>query len=346
MLEADVDAGGARADRSAAPEDGAGAEVGPACNASQPRPPKPKANTGEDFLSFVLQSFADQGRLMRLRQCFQRARSVDTRTFFAAWVELLQQSRSIEGFHEKVIRRETRELLLKWQRCARRAAIARIDFEIDSLNLESDLGDHVISESAALRQTSTHTHETRMQSLLAALRQARTAERETAKRASQQAATHQELLAEMRGQISGLQEELRQTEEKYMHAAKELKSSSDTLGSLCAMYLSKQEEVLLATCIPMFDYLRGGREQRREVIERASMDNSCHNRQVRRLQTTVRPGAANESPPKSKNPFELIAPVPGYSGMAEMSLSEIKELEGHAKKHSEVRERPRRSFAS
>jgi len=217
----DLDAGGA-------------CDVEEKVGARQPRPPP-----GEDFLSFVLQSFADQGRLMRMRECLQRRKSVDAGVYFAAWAAHLGQAKSLESFHEKVIMKRTKERLLRWHHCARRAAIARIDFEIDSLQLESD----AVSSHISVRETSTH--ESRMQLLLAAFRQARVAERETTTRTSDEAAAHDEIVARMQGRISELEARLQQSETKYLYAARELKSSSDTIGSLCAMYLSKQEEVVM-----------------------------------------------------------------------------------------------------
>lgn len=57
---------------------------------------------------------------------------------------------------------------------------------------------------------------------------------------------------------------------------------------------------------------------------------------MRQLSKLSDPEAAssNGTPRKSVDPFKLM--IPGHPGFAELTLSEVNDLQGHAKKHSEV----------
>jgi hypothetical protein len=143
-------------------------------------------------------------------------------------------------------------VLLLWHRCARRAAIERIDGEIEGLRLDSTLNGSGGSPAtpnlglAPIRTTpkrksprEASTHVLRIQSLIAALRQSRAAEQETAERASAREQAHTALVT----QILDLKTQLQSAEEKLGRAGDELKSYSDSLSSLCTMYLYKEDEV-------------------------------------------------------------------------------------------------------
>ena len=222
---------------------------------SPPRPARqggraPPAN--EDFLSFMLKSFGDPERLTRLQATFKKAGSVDIGRFWNAWVLHITDQRALEVFNEKILMKCLKKVLMVWHRCANRSAIARIDFEIESLCLDSQINDScdalaagASSGGAPLSPREATTHELRMQSLLAALRQARVAERETAIRATQREIENEELIVNLRGQISEFKTQLKQTEDRLRQTTHELKSQTDTIGSLCTMYLYKQEEVFL-----------------------------------------------------------------------------------------------------
>jgi chromosome segregation ATPase len=75
------------------------------------------------------------------------------------------------------------------------------------------------------------------------LRQSRAAEQETAERASAREQAHTALVTQLRGQILDLKTQLQSAEEKLGRAGDELKSYSDSLSSLCTMYLYKEDEV-------------------------------------------------------------------------------------------------------
>ena len=207
-----------------------------------PQPPRPPRRArvlhNEDFLSYMLSSFGDPERLARLQMTFQRSGSVNFRLFFATWYTSTQRTRALEALNEKIIMRCAKEVLVTWHQCARRAAIERIDVEIDNLgivdlSLELSLG--------SPREASTHA--LRMQAVLTALRHARAAEREAALRASDQEMAHEEVVLDLRKQLSEMSALLKQTEDKLMRATQEIKSQNDTIGSLCTMYLYKQEEL-------------------------------------------------------------------------------------------------------
>ena len=241
----------------------ASAEPAPA---NRPRQPRVRAPANQDFLSFMLQSFAhDPARLVRLQKTFQHAGQVDGRVFLRAWSVQTQQVRTLEMFNEKMIIKCALKVLLTWHRCSRRAAIQRIDFEIDSLCLSrGDLNSSGTSSAAGasggtpLSPRQASTHELRMQSLLAALRQARVAERDAAVRASEQQAVHGELVTALQGELSELKTKSRRTQEKLENATQETKSQNETIGSLCTMYLYKQQEVYasLTPCKSRPDRLR------------------------------------------------------------------------------------------
>lgn len=220
-------------------------------------PPRPARQNGrstppanEDFLTFMLKSFGDPERLTRLQATFKK-RDVDMGRFWNAWIICIQQTRALEVFNEKILMKCLKNVLFAWHRCARRGAIARIDFEIESLCLDRDINDscEALAESshgAPLSPREATTHELRMQSLLAALKKARVAERETAMRARKQEIENEGIVMELRGKMSELKTQLKQTEDKLRQTTHELTSQTDTIGSLCTMYLYKQEEVLVS----------------------------------------------------------------------------------------------------
>jgi len=216
-------------------------------------PPRRRALAGEDFLAFVLHSFGDPERLARLQQRLHNAGAVNGRPFLRAWAARARQGRALEAFHAKLIESCASGVLLMWHRCARRAVIERIDCEIEGLRLDSDpngsgasLGTPApTSPAAPMSPREASTHELRIQSLIAALRQSRAAERETAERASEREQAQDALATQLRAQISELKTQLRSAEGKLERARDELRSQSDALSSLCTMYLYKEEEVAL-----------------------------------------------------------------------------------------------------
>jgi hypothetical protein len=226
----------------------------PVLPSQRPRPLR--APTGEDFLTFMLKSFGDPERLARLQQRLQNAGAVNARVFLRAWAARAQQGLALESFHAKLLQNCATSVLLLWHRCARRAAIERIDGEIEGLRLDSTLNRSGGSPAtpnlglAPIRTTpkrtsprEASTHVLRIQSLIAALRQSRAAEQETAERASASERAHTALVTQLRGQISDLKTQLKSAEEKLGRAGDELKSYSDSLSSLCTMYLYKEDEV-------------------------------------------------------------------------------------------------------
>ncbi len=213
-------------------------------------PPRRRALAGEDFLAFVLHSFADPERLARLQHRLHNAGAVNGRPFLRAWAARARKGRALEAFHAKLIENCASGVLLMWHRCARRAAIERIDCEIEGLRLDCDPNGSCASlgtpaPTAPMSPREASTHELRIQSLIAALRQSRAAERETAERASEREQAQDVLVTQLRGQISELKTQLRSAEGKLERARDELKSQSDALSSLCTMYLYKEEEVAL-----------------------------------------------------------------------------------------------------
>ena len=181
-------------------------------------PPKRRAPASDDFLSFMLQSFGDPERLIRLQHTFQKAGTVNGRPFFRMWADRTQLARALETFNGRLIRKCAKDVLLTWHNCSRRAAIERRDFETESLNLDHKMdssGDSIAppacytASGAPVSPREANTHELRIQSLLEALRQARVAERESTARACKLEETHNELAAEMRRQISDLKSQVR-----------------------------------------------------------------------------------------------------------------------------------------
>jgi hypothetical protein len=233
------------------------------------RPMPRRAPAGEDFLSFMLKSFGDPDRLARLQQRLQNAGAVNARVFLRVWAARTAQGLALEAFHAKLLQNCATSVLLLWHRCARRAAIEKIDGEIEGLHLDSTLNasggtlngsglspsTSQLRLQAQIRTTPTRTspreastHVLRIQTLIAALRQSRASEQETAERASAREQAHTALVTQLRGQISELKTKLKSAEEKLGRAGDELKSYSDSLSSLCTMYLYKEAEVAVRDC--------------------------------------------------------------------------------------------------
>ena len=149
----------------------------------------------------------------------------------------MRQCKALESFNEKIIMRCAKQILLSWHNCARRDAIARIDFEIDSMLLQGNSTDTTMSPREAT------THELRMQSLLEVLRKSRVAEREISMRVTEQERVHDAFVVNLREEISQLKAKLKQTKDKLVLTTEELKSQNDTIESLCTMYLYKEEQL-------------------------------------------------------------------------------------------------------
>ena len=145
-----------------------------------------------------------------------------------------------------------KEVLVTWHQCARRAAIERIDVEIDNLgivdlSLELSLG--------SPREASTHA--LRMQAVLTALRHARAAEREAALRASDQEMAHEEVVLDLRKQLSEMSALLKQTEDKLMRATRHKTTASS--GRPSTYRLKIFMECVAAILISSYYYEYGGR---------------------------------------------------------------------------------------
>ena len=67
---------------------------------SPERPPPRSSKASEDFLSFMLESFEDPHRLVRLQQTFKKAGTVDGRVFLRAWAARTEKVRALEDFNE------------------------------------------------------------------------------------------------------------------------------------------------------------------------------------------------------------------------------------------------------
>ena len=230
---------------------------------SPQRPPPRSAKASEDFLSFMLESFEDPHRLVRLQQTFKKAGTVDGRVFLRAWAARTEKVRALEDFNETLTMKRAKMVLSSWHRCARRSAIERIDLEIDSL----DLGRLDLNGSGSIMggngvpmspQRQASTHELRMHAVVAALHRARAAEREASSRASEQEAAHGSLVLELKREISELKMKVKHAEDKLEFASKEVAAQNDTIGSLCTMYLYKLEEMRRSTAVGQPDLTAEG----------------------------------------------------------------------------------------
>ena len=302
-------------------------------------PPRRRALAGEDFLAFVLHSFGDPERLARLQQRLHNAGAVNGRPFLRAWAARARQGRALEAFHAKLIESCASGVLLMWHRCARRAVIERIDCEIEGLRLDSDpngsgasLGTPApTSPAAPMSPREASTHELRIQSLIAALRQSRAAERETAERASEREQAQDALATQLRAQISELKTQLRSAEGKLERARDELRSQSDALSSLCTMYLYKEEEVaLLRLAQAAFAFA---------PPPPAAMFFTLSLAQVKRQAMQQADGGLSVYPPTNpKNPFDLQEPpLPPPLVVQELANLSLSHFRDPMRKSTEVR---------